>query len=49
MPHDHDLEAVQNTVPGAPAEEGLDHASIEEDLELESEEKKNRTDGADGS
>lgn len=48
MPHDKAAEAVQTDAPGVPAEEGIELTDAEEEAALAPEEKKNRTDGADG-
>ena len=47
-PNPRDVENARIDAPGVPTEEGIETANIEDDLEQESEEKRNRTDGADG-
>lgn len=47
-PNPRDVENAQVGTPGVPAEEGIEPANVEDDLQQESAEKKNRTDGADG-
>ncbi|MCW2816474.1 MAG: hypothetical protein JWN84_3929 [Nocardioides sp.] len=48
MPHEHAAEASRLQAPGVPAEEGVDMADAAKEASVAPEEKKNRTDGADG-
>lgn len=48
MPHDRAADAARTDAPDVPAEEDVDLADAEQEAAVAPEEKKNATDGADG-